>query len=65
MSDFELDKELIISLEKARSVLWDKTVDIYKGKNEAKKASIEVRICLKEDFEAPRDDKKKDAFTAE
>jgi hypothetical protein len=36
MSDFEFDKELLISLEEARSLLWDKTVDIYKGRNEAK-----------------------------
>ena len=61
MCDFELDVDLLISLVEARPVLWDKTDDIYKDRNEAKKAWREVCICLQEDFEA-LGDAKKNAF---
>ena len=59
MGDFEFDIDLLISLVEARSVLWDKTDDIYKDRNETKKARTEVCICLQEDFEALEDVKKK------
>ena len=52
MGDFEFDTDLLISLVEARPVLWDKTDDIYKNRNETKKAWREVCICLQEDFEA-------------
>jgi len=39
----------------ARPVLWDKTDDIYKDRNETKKAWADVCICLQEDFEALED----------
>jgi len=52
MGDFEFDIDLLISLVEARPVLWDKTDDIYKDRNETKKAWREVCICLQEDFEA-------------
>jgi len=58
MSDFEFDTDLLISLVEARPVLWDKTDDIYKDRNETKKAWLEVFICLQEDFEALGDVKK-------
>jgi hypothetical protein len=51
MDDFEFDIDLI-SLVEARPVLWDKTDDIYKDRNETKKAWREICICLQEDFEA-------------
>jgi hypothetical protein len=51
MGDFEFDIDLLISLVEARSVLWDKTDDIYKDRNETKNAWREVCICLQEDFE--------------
>ena len=60
MGDFEFDIELVISLVEARPVLWDKTDDIYKDRNETKKAWREVCICLKKEFEAL--DVKKNAF---
>jgi len=44
MGDFEFDIDLLISLLEARPVLWDKTDDIYKDRNETKKACREV--CL-------------------
>jgi hypothetical protein len=47
MGDFEFDIDLLISLE-ARPVLWNKTDDIHKDKNETKKALREVQG----DFEA-------------
>jgi len=47
--DFDFDIELSISLVEARPVLWDKTDDMYKEKNETKKAWTEVCICLQED----------------
>jgi hypothetical protein len=34
MGDFEFDIDLLISLVEARPVLWDKTADIYKDRNE-------------------------------
>ena len=52
MGDFEFDTDLLISLVEARPVLWNKTDDIYKDRNETKKAWREVCICLQEDFEA-------------
>jgi hypothetical protein len=36
MCDFEFDIDLLISLVEARPVLWDKTDDIYKDRNETK-----------------------------
>jgi hypothetical protein len=61
MGDFEFYIDLLISLVEARPVLWDKTDDIYKNRNETKKAWREVRICLQEDFEV-LGDVKKNAF---
>jgi hypothetical protein len=52
MSDFELCIELLISQVEARPLLWDKTYDIYKDRNETKEAWREVCIGLKENFEA-------------
>jgi len=52
MGDFEFDIDLLTSLLEARPVLWDKTDDIYKDRNETKKAWREVCICLQEDLEA-------------
>jgi len=53
MGDFEFDIDLlIISLVETKPVLWDETDDIYKDRNETKKARREVCICLQEDFEA-------------
>jgi len=58
MGDFEFDINLLMSLVEARPVLWDKTDDIYKDRNETKKAWREVCICLQEDFETVGDDQK-------
>ena len=61
MSDFEFDINLLISLVEARPVLWDKTDETYKHRNETKKAWREVCICLQEDFET-LGDAQKNAF---
>ena len=37
MGDFDFDRELLVSLADARPVLWDKTGDIYKDRNETKR----------------------------
>jgi len=42
----------LISLVEARPMLWAKTDDIYKDRNETKKAWREVCNRLQEDFEA-------------
>jgi hypothetical protein len=47
MGDFEFDIALLISLVEARPVFWDKMDDIYKDKNESKKAWREVFIFKK------------------
>ena len=52
LCDFEFDIGLLVPLVEARPVLWDKSDDIYKDRNETKKAWREVCICLQEDFEA-------------
>jgi len=52
MGDFVFNTDLLISLVEARSMLWDKTGDIYKERNQTKKAWKEVCICLQEDFKA-------------
>ena len=58
MGDFEFDTDLLISLVEARPMLLDNTDDIYKDRNETKKAWSEVCIYLQEDFEALGDVKK-------
>jgi len=57
MGDFDFGIDLLISLVEASPVLWDKTGDICKDRNETKKACREVCICLQEDFEALGDGK--------
>ena len=47
MDDFDFDTDLF----EASPVLWDKTDDIYKDRNETKKAWGELCIRLQEDFE--------------
>jgi len=64
MGDFEFDINFLISLVEARLVLWDKTDDIYKDRNETIKAWREVCICLQEDFEVLGDKKKKFLFSS-
>ena len=59
MGDFEFDTDLLISLVEARPVLWDKTDDSYKERNETKKAWREVCVCLQGDFKTLGDAKKK------
>jgi hypothetical protein len=61
MGDFEFDIYLLTSMVEARPVLWDKTDDIYKDRNETKRARREVCICLQKDFE-DLGDVKKNAF---
>ena len=46
IGDFMFSIELLISLVEARPVLWDRTDDIYKDRNETKKAWREVYICV-------------------
>jgi len=60
MGDFEFDIDLLISLVEARHVLWDKTDDIYKDRNEMEKAWREICICLQGDSEAVGDVQKND-----
>jgi len=59
MGDFEFDTDLLLSLVEARPLLWDKTDDIYKDRNETKKTRREVCICLQGDSEVLGDVKKK------
>ena len=47
MDDFDFDTDLF----EASPVLWDKTGDICKDRNETKKAWGELCIRLQEDFE--------------
>jgi hypothetical protein len=61
MGDCEFDIDLLMTLVEAMPVLWDKMDDIYKDRNEMKKAWREVCICLQEDFKA-LEDVQKNAF---
>jgi hypothetical protein len=56
MGYFDFDIELVKSLVEARPMLWDKTDDMYKDKNEMKKTWTEICICLQGKFEALGDD---------
>ena len=58
MCDFEFDTDLLISLVEARPLLWNKTDDIYKDRNDTKKAWRVLCICVQEDFEALGDAQK-------
>lgn len=52
MSDLDIDVELLISMVEQRSVLWDRTLDIYKDKNLTLSAWKEICATVKEDFES-------------
>jgi hypothetical protein len=56
MSDFELDIELLIHLVEARPMLWGKTKDIYKGKNETKTLGEKCVPVLKKTHALDYDD---------
>ncbi|XP_050311307.1 uncharacterized protein LOC126746927 [Anthonomus grandis grandis] len=49
-STLEVDIEFLISLVEARPVLWDKTLSIYKDKNETNKAWRDICVLIKDDF---------------
>lgn len=48
----EFDVELLITAVCNRPALWDKSLDIYKDRNEVAKSWMEVCRVIKEDFEA-------------
>ena len=58
MDNFEINIELLITHVQSRPVLWDKTLDIYKDRNQTKKAWKEVCKKLKSNFEELSDTEK-------
>lgn len=58
MDNFEINIELLITHVESRPVLWDKTLDIYKDRNQTKKAWKEVCKKLKGNFEELSDTEK-------
>ncbi|XP_076663647.1 uncharacterized protein LOC143366437 [Andrena cerasifolii] len=58
MDNFEINIELLITHVEGRPVLWDKTLDIYKDRNQTKKAWKEVCKKLKSNFEELSDTEK-------
>lgn len=58
MDNFEINIELLIMHVESRPVLWDKTLDIYKDRNQTKKAWKEVCKKLKINFEELSDTEK-------
>ena len=58
MDNFEINIELLITHVESRPVLWDKTLDIYKDRNQTKKAWKEVCKKLKSNFEELSDTEK-------
>jgi len=46
MGDIDFSKEMSIYLVEARPVLWNKTDDVYKDRNETKKKGMERSLCL-------------------
>lgn len=46
-----LDIDQLISLVEAKPVIWDKTLGIYKDRNETKKAWIEIFKEMNNEFE--------------
>lgn len=55
-----LDIDQLISLVEAKPVIWDKTLDIYKDRNETKKAWIEIFKEMNNEFENLEDKVKND-----
>lgn len=55
-----LDIDQLISLVEAKPVLWDKTLDIYKDRNETRKAWIEIFKEINHEFENFEDKEKND-----
>jgi hypothetical protein len=54
----EVDIEILISLVESKPALWDKTAEIYKDRNETKKAWVEVCSALTDGFEEWSDNEK-------
>lgn len=57
----DIDNDVLISLVEARPVLWDKTLDSFKDRNQTRDAWREVCCALKNNFE-DMEDKEKNAF---
>jgi len=55
-----LDIDHLISLVETKPVLWDKTLGIYKDRNETKKAWIEIFKEINNGFENLEDKEKND-----
>jgi len=55
-----LDIDQLISLVEAKPVIWDKTLGIYKDRNETKKAWIEIFKEMNNEFENFEDKVKND-----
>ncbi|CAH1969927.1 unnamed protein product [Acanthoscelides obtectus] len=47
--EMNIDNDLLIALVEARPVLWDKTLDIFKGRNDTREAWSQVCYELNED----------------
>lgn len=58
MTNVEVELDVLISLIEVRPVIWDKTSEIYKDRNETKNAWREIFVELKSDFDELEDAEK-------
>lgn len=55
----DIDMEILISLVQERPVIWDKTSELYKNRDETKKAWQEIFLAVKNNFEELEEGEKK------
>ncbi|CAH1973265.1 unnamed protein product [Acanthoscelides obtectus] len=61
--EMNIDNDILIALEEARPVLWDKTLDIFKGRNTTREAWSQVCCELNEDFKEMESKEKNESRT--
>ncbi|CAH1955007.1 unnamed protein product [Acanthoscelides obtectus] len=61
--EMNIDNDILIALVEARPVLWDKTLDIFKGRCATRKAWSQVCCELNEDFKEMRSKEKNESRT--
>ncbi|CAH1953910.1 unnamed protein product [Acanthoscelides obtectus] len=61
--EMNIDNDIFIALVEARPVLWDNTLDIFKGINATREAWSQVCYELNEDFKEMESKEKNESGT--
>ncbi|CAH2009723.1 unnamed protein product [Acanthoscelides obtectus] len=62
--EMDIDNNILIELVEARTVLWDKTLDIVKGRNATREAWSQFFCELNEDFKEMESKEKNESRTS-